>query len=43
MENKDKEIKYWCGTSWHGDYIISTVEELEIELHSIKRITSYKI
>tara|TARA_R100000656_G_scaffold104051_1_gene75808 strand:- start:37 stop:375 length:339 start_codon:yes stop_codon:yes gene_type:complete len=28
METIDKEIKYWCGTSWHGDYIISTVEEL---------------
>ena len=25
---EDKEIKYWHGTSWHGDYIISTVEEL---------------
>ena len=28
METIDKEIKYWCGTSWHGDYVISTVEEL---------------
>ena len=28
MEAKDKEIEYWCGTSWHGDTIYSTVEEL---------------
>ena len=28
METIDKEIKYWCGTSWHGDYVVSTVEEL---------------
>ena len=28
METKDKEIEYWCGTSWHGDTIYSTVEEL---------------
>ncbi len=30
METEDKELKYWCGTSWHGDYIISTIEELRV-------------
>jgi hypothetical protein len=28
MENKDKEIKYWHGTSWHGSSVYSTVKEL---------------
>ncbi len=29
METEDKELKYWHGTSWHGDCVISTVEELK--------------
>ena len=30
MENKDKEIKYWHGTSWHGSTVYSTIEELRV-------------
>ena len=30
MENKDKEIKYWHGTSWHGSSVYSTVKELRV-------------
>ncbi len=28
MENEDKEIKYWHGTSYHGSTVYSTVKEL---------------